>query len=92
MLALDRDTPKWRENSLMLIDGAVYHTAAKTMELFDELDVPLVVSAPYSYDASPIELYFASLKRGDLNPDHLPLSKSKYPIFIDPFQNSLATQ
>ena len=61
----------------MQIDGAVYHTAALTMELFEELDVPLVVSAPYSYDASPIELYFASLKRGDLNPDRLPLSKSK---------------
>ena len=77
VMALDIDTPGWRQNSIMLIDGAVYHTAPKTMELFDELDVPLVVSAPYSYDASPIELYFASLKRGNLNPNNLPLSKSK---------------
>ena len=61
-----------------MIDGAAYHTAATTMDLFAELDVPLVVSAPYSYDASPIELYFASLKRGDLNPNRLPMSKSKY--------------
>ena len=86
--ALDRDTPGWRKNSLIMIDGAAYHTAAKSMELFAELKVPLVVSAPYSYDASPIELYFASLKRGDLNPQHLPMSKSKYLRSIYPFQSS----
>ena len=30
---------------------------------------------------SPIELFFASLKNGNINPDQLPLGKSKY-IFL----------
>ena len=74
---LDDDAPRWRENSLLMIDGAAYHTSSHTMELFRELDVPLVVTAPYSYDASPIEFYFATFKRGSLNPNNLPMSKSK---------------
>ena len=60
------------------MDGAKYHTADSTIQLFKELNLPVVISAPYSYDASPIELYFANFKRGDINPDAVPTSKSKY--------------
>jgi hypothetical protein len=45
--------------------------------LMKELQVPYIISAPYSYDCSCIELYFARLKYGMLNPNNDRMSKSK---------------
>ena len=35
----------------------------------------VVLSAPYSYAAAPVELWFARLKQGDLNPSNNPSGK-----------------
>ena len=75
---LDRDIPNWRLTSVIQLDGAPYHTADKTVRLYKELNAPVIISSPYSYDASPIELYFANFKKGNLNISHVPTSKSKY--------------
>ena len=61
----------------MQFDGATYHTSKETLEVFQRLKISTIISAPYSYDAAPCELYFARLKRGDMNPENLKLSKSK---------------
>ena len=43
----------------------------------------MIITGPYGYDGSPIELFFACLKRGNLNLEGLKLSKSKfYFIFL----------
>ena len=46
--------------------------------MLERLNIHTIISGPYSYDGAPIELFFACLKRGNLNPDDKPLSKSKY--------------
>jgi transposase len=79
---LDEDRPGWRTDSIMMFDGASYHKSDKTIELLDSLQVPHLISSPYSYDCSPIELWFARLKDQDINPDKLKTSKSKYDYHI----------
>ena len=66
---LDLETPGWKRNTVMLLDGAKYHTSQATRELFKRLDVDVVYTGPYSYDSSPVEQLFCHLKRGNLNPD-----------------------
>ena len=48
----------------------------------------VIITAPYSFDSSPIELLFAYFKRGEINPENLSTAKkSKLPIesklFVD---------
>ena len=75
---LDKQRPQWSKDTIMLLDGAPWHTAKNTIAIFERLNIPVMISGPYSYDGSPIELFFAALKKGNLNPDGLPLSRSKY--------------
>ena len=63
---LDKDTPDWRDNSVVLLDGAKYHTGDDTREVLRKLQIPVIYSGPYSYSAAPIELLFAGLKIGKL--------------------------
>ena len=44
------------------------------------MNIPTTISGPYSYDGAPIELFFAALKKGNINPLDIPVSKSKYII------------
>ena len=39
------------------------------------LDIPVMLTGPYGYDASPCETLFAHLKLGDLNPDDVQSGK-----------------
>ena len=39
------------------------------------MQLPTMYTAPYSYSAAPVELVFAALKLGDLNPNRLPTGK-----------------
>jgi len=34
-----------------------------------------MISAPYSFEAAPVELIFAKFKRGDLDPTNVSLKK-----------------
>ena len=74
---LDQDRPLWRADTVLQLDGAKYHRTALLKDLFQELQVPVMISAPYSYDAAVAELFFAMFKRGELNPMQLGTSKSK---------------
>ena len=66
----------------MLLDGAVWHTSRRSIEVYEQLNIPVLIAGPYAYDGCPIELFFSGLKRGNLNPEFVPLSKSKYIFFI----------
>ena len=61
----------WREKVIVLIDGASYHRSKETRICIQNLQMKVVLSAPYSYAAAPAELFFAHFKRGDFNPDRI---------------------
>ena len=66
---LDVETPGWQEDTVFLIDNAAYHTSAEMKDFFKKMEMTVMYTAPYSYSSSPIELLWAQLKLGDLNPD-----------------------
>ena len=72
---LDLDTPGWQEDSVLLIDNAAYHTGEEIRQYMHKMQLPMMYSAPYSYDAAPIETLFSHLKLGDLNPAKEPTGK-----------------
>ena len=66
---LDAESPSWRDNTVILLDGARYHTSEEMRDYLCKMEVSVIFSGPYSYSAAPIERLFAALKHGDLNPD-----------------------
>jgi hypothetical protein len=46
--------------------------------MLERLNVPIMMSGPYSYEAAPCELYFAAFKADDVNPNSVPLGKSNF--------------
>ena len=71
MLKLDQENQNWRDNTVILLDNAPYHVSDGTVNLFAGLDIPVIYTGPYSYDAAPIELLFAAFKSEDINPNHV---------------------
>jgi len=53
-------------------------------DLFQKLKIPVMVSAPYSYDGAVAEMFFAMFKRGHINQQSMATSKSKYHSFLIP--------
>ena len=64
---LDISLPSWRDDCIFLLDGVSYHTGSKVREYMRKLQLDVCWSAPYSYDAAPIEKVFGHLKLGELN-------------------------
>ena len=65
---LDSERPGWRADTYILLDGARYHTGEEIREYLHKMQLNVIWSAPYSYSTVPIELLFAGLKFGELNP------------------------
>ena len=65
---LDLDRPDWREDSILLLDGAKVHVSDHTKAEINKLAVPIIFTAPYSYDGSPAEKWFSYLKNTGLAP------------------------
>ena len=65
---LDSERSSWREDTILLLDGARYHTGSKVREYLRKLELEVIWSGPYSYSTAPIETVFAHLKFGELNP------------------------
>ena len=66
---LDLERPNWRDDTIILLDGARYHTGEDIREYMRKLELDVIWSAPYSYSTAPIELVFGALKFGELNPN-----------------------
>ena len=65
----------WKENTVVLVDGASYHQSEQVRNFIRQTKVKAVLSAPYAYDGAPIEMFFHLLKRTNLNPDRLKVGK-----------------
>jgi len=68
ILQLDSEDPDWRDDTLLLLDGAKTHRSEETRRALAALRVPAIIAGPYGFDGSPVEKLFALLKVGDLNP------------------------
>ena len=66
---LDLERPSWRDDTVLLLDGARYHTGSRVREFLRKLELQVIWSGPYSYSTAPIERVFGLLKFGELNPD-----------------------
>ena len=74
---LDEQRKGWRNDTVFQLDGASWHTSRETIEVIERLKIPIIISAPYSYDAAPVERFFAYVKRGNINPDGFQNPKNK---------------
>ena len=59
---LDLDRPDWRETTVMMMDNAPYNKSEDAIKHIESLNIPMVFTGPYSFDASPVELFFSYLK------------------------------
>ena len=75
---LNQEDADWRSNSVLILDGAPYHSAEATRSLMAALKIPVMMLGPYSYAASVCELYFAAFKTGDINPRHVKTGKGHF--------------
>jgi hypothetical protein len=72
---IELERPDFRQNTILLIDGAPYHRGDETHNYLCNLGVATVMGGPYGYQAAPIESFFALLKNSDLNPELLSCGK-----------------
>ena len=61
---LDQERSSWRDDTVLLLDGARYHTGTEVREYLRKLELQVIWSGPYSYSTAPIETVFAALKFG----------------------------
>ena len=80
---LDKQSPHWRNYTIIQWDGAAYHKALGTQEMLKRLRIPTIMNGPYSYEASSAELFFAEFKRGDVNPNKMALGKSHFKEVVE---------
>ena len=64
---LEKEDANYKHNTVILMDNASYHRSEHTRAYCDRLGLQLMLSAPYSYAGSPVELFFAYFKQGYLN-------------------------
>ena len=76
---LNQESPGWLENTVILLDGARYHTSDETRDNLKKMGYNVIFSAPYSYSAAPIELLFGGIKKGQLYPFDQPTGKKYVP-------------
>ena len=72
---LSKEDPGWKQNSILLLDGAKYHMSAQTRDIIRRIGCKTCFTAPYSFQTSPIELAFAAVKKTFINPGHIKTGK-----------------
>ena len=72
---LDKERLNWRKNTVIFWDNASYHSSLMTRKTLQNLNIPILYTGPYSYSASPCELFFAQFKSVDINPRKIQQSK-----------------
>ena len=73
---LAKENPNYRQKTVLLLDGAAYHKSKETRAYYDQLKLKIMLSAPYSYEGSVCELFFAYFKQTNINIDNLKTGKT----------------
>ena len=74
---LDAERPGWREDTIIQLDNAQYHTSGEIKECMKQLGMQVIYTGPRSYDGAVAELFFAYFKSEELNPERRPLGKKQ---------------
>ena len=72
---MDAEIPNYSSNTVFLLDNATWHNTQSVHDTMARNSMNVMYTAPYSFASSPVELVFARLKRGELNPEQLPTGK-----------------
>ena len=72
---LEEESENWRTEYVFVLDGASYHKSKETRAAYRKLGMQVILLGPYSFTGATIELWFAALKTGDLNPTREALGK-----------------
>ena len=59
---MDKKSSRWREDTIITMDNALYHVSSESIKLFKDLDLPIFMNPPHGYNVAPVELVFAALK------------------------------
>jgi transposase len=65
---LDNRDRDWRIRSTLLLDNASIHRAKQSLAAFEQMGLPIMFLAPYSFKMAAVEKLFAVVKNRDLNP------------------------
>jgi hypothetical protein len=72
---LDLEDKQWRSNTVLVWDGAPYHTSNEVHEFLESQQVPLMQLGPYGYLLNTPELFFAAFKSSKINKDNIAVGK-----------------
>jgi hypothetical protein len=75
ILKLDLGDRKWRSDTVLVWDGAPYHTSKEVKDVLEGQLVPLIQLGPYGYLFNTPELLFAALKSFEINFEGAPVGK-----------------
>ena len=67
---LDKKDKNWRNDTILMHDGAGYASGTATESTLRNLQIPFMLLAPHSYNVAPVELLFGAIKNANLNPDN----------------------
>ena len=73
---LDRESPDWRDDTIITMDNALYHVSSESLSLYKDLKLPIMLNPPHGYNVAPVELVFAFNKATSLNRENLSRGKS----------------
>jgi hypothetical protein len=64
---IEKEDKHFRNNTIFFWDGAAYHHAKDTEKTLRDLDLPILITGPYSYLSAPCELAFGMFKNTNIN-------------------------
>ena len=65
--SLDVVNPSWRDEYILLMDNCRSHVSKVTAAVLRHLEVPVLYTAPASYEAVPAEAIFGAIKTKKLD-------------------------
>ena len=58
---IEKESPNFRNTHIFQMDGASMHKSEETRNYLASLRIKIVISSPYSYQQSPVELLWVSI-------------------------------
>ena len=66
---LQQEDPSFRERTVFQLDSADYHRSQITRNFLANNKIKTTLGGVYGYNLAPCELFFAGIKKGNLNPN-----------------------